>query len=127
MVSSVARCWASAALPPLPKKRILPPPWMQASQASSIRRKAGPSAARVAAATAICSSNSLSNRLIAEVLHYSGEPAKAAAIDQLPIGLARHPHLGPLPPMAEEGEEEQAAPPPLSPSPPERGEGRGEG
>src|SRR5215831_21360026 len=80
MVSSVARCWASAALPPLPKKRILPPPWMQESQASSIRRKGPPSAARVAAATAICSSNSLSNRLIAAVLHYSGESAEAAAI-----------------------------------------------
>src|SRR5262245_36687113 len=74
MVSSVARCWASLALPPLPKKRILPPPRMQETHASSMRRKAGPSAARVAAATAICSSNSLSNRLIAAVLYHIDRP-----------------------------------------------------
>src|SRR5215471_1209842 len=83
MVSSVARCWASLALPPLPKKRILPPPRMQETQASSMRRKAGPRAARVAAATAICSSNSLSNRLIAAVLHYSGE----SPVEHPPVGL----------------------------------------
>jgi hypothetical protein len=55
-VSSVARCCASAALPPLPKSRILPPPATASAAHSTKWTKAPPSAPRLAAATAKCSS-----------------------------------------------------------------------
>src|SRR5512143_2667437 len=62
MVSSVARCWASPALPPLPKKRILPPPWMVESQALRIAAKGAANPPRTACATARCSASSESKR-----------------------------------------------------------------
>src|SRR5690349_20716824 len=58
MVSSVARCCASAALPPLPNSISLPPPRMDLTQASTSPANAAPSAASLLRATSACSANS---------------------------------------------------------------------
>src|SRR5581483_9131366 len=58
MASSVARCCASAALPPLPKNKSLPPERSEPTQAASRPANASPSAASVRVITSRCSANS---------------------------------------------------------------------
>ena len=58
MVSSVARCWASPALPPLPKNISLPPPRIELTQAPTRPAKAPANAASVRRAVSWCSANS---------------------------------------------------------------------